>query len=298
MFLITGITGATGSAAAELLLAKGKQVRALVRDRARAETWAKRGVKLVEGDLLEEGAVAAAMKDVKASYLVVPRKLDAEDVRAYYLAIGEAVGRAAASAGLPRLVFLSAEGAHLNLEDARLLGVIGKVEKNLRRHSSTQITAVRASYFLDNWLPFASYAREQGVLLSLLDPTDRPIPMVAARDVGAACAELLLDRQAPPLVELQGPKHYAPDGIAADMGAALGRQLKAVAIPAGDRFGAARQAGFGPDYAELMAEGMQAFSDGIIRPSGEGLQLRGSTTASQLFEDLLNPSGTPERNIR
>ncbi len=36
MFLITGITGKVGGAAAKHLLAQGKQVRALVRDEAKA----------------------------------------------------------------------------------------------------------------------------------------------------------------------------------------------------------------------------------------------------------------------
>lgn len=36
MFLITGVTGHVGGAAASHLLAQGKQVRALVRDQAKA----------------------------------------------------------------------------------------------------------------------------------------------------------------------------------------------------------------------------------------------------------------------
>ncbi len=50
MFLVTGITGKVGGATARHLLAMGKQVRALVRDEAKASTWAAKGVELVKGE--------------------------------------------------------------------------------------------------------------------------------------------------------------------------------------------------------------------------------------------------------
>ena len=50
MFLVTGITGKAGGATAEHLLAHGKEVRALVRNREKASSWANQGVELVDGD--------------------------------------------------------------------------------------------------------------------------------------------------------------------------------------------------------------------------------------------------------
>ena len=51
MFLVTGITGKVGGATAKHLLARGKQVRALVRNRKKASSWANQGVELVDGRL-------------------------------------------------------------------------------------------------------------------------------------------------------------------------------------------------------------------------------------------------------
>jgi uncharacterized protein YbjT (DUF2867 family) len=48
MFLVMGITGKVGGATAEHLLAHGKEVRALVRNREKAANWANQGVELVE----------------------------------------------------------------------------------------------------------------------------------------------------------------------------------------------------------------------------------------------------------
>ena len=50
MFLVMGITGKVGGATAEHLLARGQQVRALVRNREKASSWANQGVELVDGD--------------------------------------------------------------------------------------------------------------------------------------------------------------------------------------------------------------------------------------------------------
>ena len=50
MFLVMGIAGKVGGATAEHMLAHGKEVRALARDREKAANWANLGVELVDGD--------------------------------------------------------------------------------------------------------------------------------------------------------------------------------------------------------------------------------------------------------
>ncbi|MBY2937899.1 HAMP domain-containing protein [Rhizobium leguminosarum] len=57
MFLVMGITGNVGGATAGHLLAQGKKVRALVRDREKALSWANQGVELVDGDWNDPAAI-------------------------------------------------------------------------------------------------------------------------------------------------------------------------------------------------------------------------------------------------
>jgi uncharacterized protein YbjT (DUF2867 family) len=61
MFLVMGITGKVGGATAERLLARGKKVRALVRNREKASNWADRGVDLVDGDWNKPAAIEHAL---------------------------------------------------------------------------------------------------------------------------------------------------------------------------------------------------------------------------------------------
>ena len=59
--LVTGVTGKAGHAIARLLLARGQQVRALVVEPPSARSDVPEGVESVDGDVLDESAVAAAV---------------------------------------------------------------------------------------------------------------------------------------------------------------------------------------------------------------------------------------------
>lgn len=62
--LVTGATGKVGSRLARRLAERGDHVRALVRDRARAANLG--SIELVDGDLLDAGSLAAAVRGVDA----------------------------------------------------------------------------------------------------------------------------------------------------------------------------------------------------------------------------------------
>jgi uncharacterized protein YbjT (DUF2867 family) len=72
MFLVMGITGKVGGATAEHLLAHGKEVRVLVRNREKASTWANLGVELVDGDWNDSAAIERALKGVKGAFVMLP----------------------------------------------------------------------------------------------------------------------------------------------------------------------------------------------------------------------------------
>ena len=64
--LLTGATGKVGSRLTKRLAQRGDQVRALVRDEARAAGLRDDRIELVEGDLLEADSLAAAVRGVDA----------------------------------------------------------------------------------------------------------------------------------------------------------------------------------------------------------------------------------------
>src|ERR1700721_4082630 len=72
MFLVMGITGKVGGATAEHLLARAKEIRALVRDREKASSGASQGVELVDGDWNDSAAIAEALKGVEGAFVMLP----------------------------------------------------------------------------------------------------------------------------------------------------------------------------------------------------------------------------------
>jgi Predicted nucleoside-diphosphate-sugar epimerases len=67
-----GNHGKSGGATAEHLLAHGKEVRALVRNREKASSWANQGVELVDGDWNDSAAIERALKGVEGAFVMLP----------------------------------------------------------------------------------------------------------------------------------------------------------------------------------------------------------------------------------
>ena len=53
MILVAGVTGNTGSKVADLLLAKGEQIRVVVRDEAKGAAWKAKGAEVAVGSLAD-----------------------------------------------------------------------------------------------------------------------------------------------------------------------------------------------------------------------------------------------------
>lgn len=121
LFLVTGANGFVGSHLTRTLLDRGVKVRAMVRDRDRADALADLDVELVEGDLREPASLRAGVEGVGGIYNIASlfREQDpSEDV--FYDVNTEGVRRlfdAAIDAGVERLVHCST------------VGVLGHVER-------------------------------------------------------------------------------------------------------------------------------------------------------------------------
>ncbi len=118
MFLVMGILWEKARRAQRQrhLLAQGKKVRALVRSREKASSWANQGVELMDGDWNDSAAIGQALKGVEGAFVMLPavwapcapitRK--PRSVIANYV---EALAKAGAS---PRVVALSSMGSQQN----------------------------------------------------------------------------------------------------------------------------------------------------------------------------------------
>jgi uncharacterized protein YbjT (DUF2867 family) len=277
MYVIAGITGNTGAAAAAALLARGKPVRAIVRDERRAAAWAARGVELRHADLTDAESLAQTFEGAAGAYLFAPPLSEDGEHAALYVAIARAVRTAALRARLPRLVFLSSEGAHIPAGTG-VIRSLHLAERELAG-AAPRLTFLRATYFQDNWRSVLPVAAAEGILPTMLGEGKRA--MVAAADIGRTAASLLLEESPPAVVNLAGPEDYAPHDVAAAIGAALGREVATVRPPRESWEAALEAAGLRPGDAALMAEMYDAIDAGLVRFEPRGETRRGKVTIAE-----------------
>src|SRR5580698_7829267 len=188
MYLVMGITGKVGGATARHLLKQGKQVRALVRNRAKATKWADQGVELVDGDWNDATAIATALKGADGAFVMLPAVWapspdfkEAAGVIANYV-------EALTKAPPPRVVALSSMGAN-RTSGLGMITALSLLERGFRGLSSP-IAFVRAGGFFENFL-YGLQVAQGGTLPVYYNPTDRKSTMVATNDVGAQIARFL-----------------------------------------------------------------------------------------------------------
>jgi dihydroflavonol-4-reductase len=192
--LVTGATGFTGGHLARGLAARGRAVRALVRDRSHGAGLEASGIELAPGDIRDRAALDAAMHGVTTVYHIaaVYRQagLPDETYRAVNaVAVGEIV-EAAARAGVRRVVHCSTVGVHGDVqhppanEDAPLKpGDIYQTTK-LEGERIAHETAARAGVELTIVRPTGIYGPGDRRLLKVFrGVARRRFPMLGRGDI-------------------------------------------------------------------------------------------------------------------
>ncbi|PRA52458.1 NmrA family NAD(P)-binding protein [Brucella pituitosa] len=228
MFLVMGITGKVGGATAQHLLAQGKKVRALVRNREKAAHWSAQGVELVDGDWNDTAAIERALDGVEGAFVMLPSvwtpSSDYREAKGMIANYVTALTKAAA----PRVVALSSMGAN-RTSGLGMIMALSLLEQGFLNLTSP-VTFVRAGGFFENFL-YGLEVAQGGSLPVFYNPTDRKSTMVATKDIGAEVASLLtgpawLEQR---VIELGSM--VSADEIATQLGEVLKLDVKAFAIP-------------------------------------------------------------------
>jgi uncharacterized protein YbjT (DUF2867 family) len=286
MFLVTGITGKVGSATAEHLLAQGKKVRALVRNREKASSWANQGVELVDGDWNDAAAIERALHGVDGAFVMLPAVWapssdfkEARGVTANYVA-------ALTKAPSPRVVALSSMGANRTSG----LGMITAL--SLLEQGFSELTAplafVRAGGFFENFL-YGLQVAKGGTLPVYYSPTNRKSTMVATNDIGAEVAALLNGPAWSGRRVIELGSMVSPDEVAAQLGEVLNLDVKAFAVPRAGWADAFEQFGIPKGRTAPAEEMFEAVNAGWMDLGIEGTEhVAGTTSARDVFESAQN----------
>lgn len=229
MYAITGITGQVGASLAEALFAAGRPFRAVVRNAQKAQAFVERGATLAVADLEDTTALTEAFRGCEAVFVLLPPQFDPSPGFPESNRVIASVHEALLAARPQRVVVLSTIGAEAAEEN--LLSQLGRMEKQLGT-LPMPVAFLRAGWFFENSQWEVASAREHGVILSYLQPLDRPIAMVATQDIGRLAAKLLGESwDGVRIVELEGPVRTSPNDLAAAFSRALGRDVVARVVP-------------------------------------------------------------------
>jgi uncharacterized protein YbjT (DUF2867 family) len=217
--LVTGATGNIGSPTVENLASRpGVTVRAAVH--ARPAGSLPDNVETVEVDIDEPETLVAAAIGVDAAFLITPSVPNQVE-------LAERAVNALKSAGVPRLVRLSAIGA--DWQDAALF---------MREHTETEkqiiasgipYTFVRPNSYMSNFLTFYRPDPEGNIRLPL---GQAGVSYIDPRDVAGVAAHVLTSEgHVGKGYTLTGPKAVTVDEIAAAISEATGRSISYVDVP-------------------------------------------------------------------
>lgn len=225
--LVTGATGNVGRNVVEQLVARGADVRALVRDAAKASFPA--SVEIAQGDLLDVDSLRAAMAGVSTLFLL-------NGVVADEFTQGVIALNVAREAGIERVVYLSVIHSDRYVNVPHFAGKFG-VERMIDA-MGIPATILRPAYYMDNEVTVKDVVIDHGIYPIPIG--DKGLAMVDARDVGEVAAiELIRRAHAPePLptirINLVGPDTLTGADAAAIWSDVLGRP---VAFPGNDTAG-------------------------------------------------------------
>ncbi|HXV65018.1 MAG TPA: NmrA family NAD(P)-binding protein [Vicinamibacteria bacterium] len=284
MIAIMGATGHTGQRIGELLLDAGEKVRVLGRSAAKLEPLRKRGAEIETGDAEDARFLARAFRGADAVFTLIPPDVRAAD----YLALGERIGEATASAvresGVQHVVFLSSVGADVPEGTGPIAGLHAQ-EERLRRLEGANLLVLRAAYFFENFYSMLGLIKHQGINGGGIAP-DVPIPMIATRDIAEVAARALRERdfEGFTIRELLGPRDLTHAEATRILGTRLGNpELRYVQLGYDELEKALVGMGVSENVATLYAELDHALNEGLVR-SLEGRRPENTTPTG--FEDF------------
>jgi uncharacterized protein YbjT (DUF2867 family) len=229
MYAVTGITGQVGGVVARLLLAAGQDVRAVVRDAAKGEVWAKQGCEVALADVNDQQALQHAFEGAEGVFVLLPPTFDPTPGFPEARKTIDTLRAALAAAKPSKVVVLSTIGAQAT--QPNLLNQLQILEQELGT-LPMPVAFLRAAWFIENAAWDVAPARDSGIVPSFLQPLDKPVPMVATADIGRVAAELLRESwTGRRIVELEGPQRISPDMIAASFARLLGRDVSMTVVP-------------------------------------------------------------------
>jgi uncharacterized protein YbjT (DUF2867 family) len=259
--LIAGATGTNGRALLGQLSARGVQVRALVRDPARAAALAGPLVELVQADLADRTSLASVFEGIEKAFVVTAIHRDTVRWFANFF-------EAAAGAGVAHVVKFSAYGAS-EQSPSLIIRQHGESDRLLRESGLTH-TILRPNSFFQNLLWQAESIKAGGQFF--LPAGDARQSLVDVRDLAEAAAHILLDGGHDNVAyDLTGPESLSFHDVAATLSALLKREITYVPVSSEAARASMIENGLPEWDADVLTEIQALFASGAYGEVGDDI---------------------------
>ena len=284
MFVVTGATGQYGSHVVEGLLNKlpASEIGISIREPAKAERFASKGVRIVQGNFAAPASLASAFDGAEQVLLVSANVLGDEAVRLH----GNAI-EAAKRAGVKRILYTSHQAA--NPASKVAFARDHAATEALLIASGVPFVSLRNAFYTESSLYQLGGMREAGRLAL---PSDGPVSWTSRDDLAAAAVRALTDASlfdgvTPPLTA--GETRTFAD-VARLSSQILGQEIVREVIPYEEYREKALQRGFPEAMVGMllsMFEAIRGLEFDIVDPTLEQVLGRKPTAMEEVLRAFL-----------
>ncbi len=251
--LVTGATGTVGHGVVKALGAmKDVQVRAFVRNAAKAQSLEGPNVAITQGDLAKKDTIEKALQGVDKVFLLSnadPKQMELQ---------GNVV-EAAKKTHVKHIVKLSALGTSLD-SPIKLAQWHRQTEEHIEK-SGIPYTHLHPHFFMQNFFMFAQTIKKDGAFYAPMK--EAKMSMVDTRDIAHVAATVLTQTgHEGKTYDITGPEAVSFNEAAAKLSEVLGKQVKYVPISIDDLKKGMKSMGIEDWFVEDMAKLYEFFNSG------------------------------------
>lgn len=289
MIAITGATGQLGRLVIDQLLQHlpANQLIALVRDPAKAEAYAARGLQVRKADYTDPSALEKALQGVEKLLLISSSEVGQR------LSQHRNVVNAAKNAGVKLLAYTSILNAEHSIMD---LAFEHRETEQLIKASGVPFVFLRNGWYSENYTAAIPSALQFNALVG--SAGEGKISSAARIDYAAAAAAVLVrEQQAGKIYELAGDQSYTLAEFAAELSQQTGKNIPYNNLPEAEYKAILLHAGLPEGLADLLASSDASAAQGSLFDNSHQLsQLIGRATtplAESIKAALATTTGAP-----
>lgn len=246
MIAVTGATGQLGALALEALLknVNASELVAIVRNPAKADGLAQKGVNVRKADYTDQAAFTAALAGVDKLLLISSSEVGQRAAQ------HRNVINAAKAAGVKFIAYTSL----LHADSSPLALRLEHVEtENMLAESGIPFTLLRNGWYSENYLASAPAALQHGVFIGAAG--DGKIASATRADYAAAAARVVSEEgHAGNVYELAGDEAWTLSELAAELSKQSGKPVVYQNLSEVDFAAALKSAGLPDAFADLLAD--------------------------------------------